>query len=207
MKERERERIGSAINCSEILSLHLISHHHYTWSSSWRFLILDIKSQLLQMEMQVRDPNFAANSQKPPINPASIHSATVYPQQPSFFKLPASSPYDNFLKAAGCWSTRKVWRPRIFFEFKYPVDTRLKNSTAAAWGFAGAGTAWQFCDGQQSFCVVSSEVQQSRDWFLHPLLSSIVFLRRPLLFFLVSLSFYHVCSIDWFTYGVTLCSL
>lgn len=48
------------------------------------------------------DQNFAANLHKPPIEPAPIHSATEYLHHPHFFKLPASSPYDNFLKAAGC---------------------------------------------------------------------------------------------------------
>ncbi|XP_002277870.1 protein SEMI-ROLLED LEAF 2 isoform X1 [Vitis vinifera] len=48
------------------------------------------------------DQNFAANLHKPPIDPAPIHCATEYLHHPHFFKLPASSPYDNFLKAAGC---------------------------------------------------------------------------------------------------------
>ncbi|GAB4851611.1 hypothetical protein Ancab_031013 [Ancistrocladus abbreviatus] len=36
-----------------------------------------------------------------PVSPVPMPCAAEYQQQPNFFKLPASSPYDNFLKAAG----------------------------------------------------------------------------------------------------------
>ncbi|KAM7270197.1 hypothetical protein ACFE04_029411 [Oxalis oulophora] len=40
--------------------------------------------------------------QKPPINPKPLPCATEYNQNTNHFSLPSSSPYDNFLKAAGC---------------------------------------------------------------------------------------------------------
>lgn len=61
-----------------------------------------ISTQQKQVRNPFSDQNFAANLHKPPIEPAPIHSATEYLHHPHFFKLPASSPYDNFLKAAGC---------------------------------------------------------------------------------------------------------
>ncbi|GAV57300.1 hypothetical protein CFOL_v3_00838 [Cephalotus follicularis] len=47
------------------------------------------------------DQNFNANSQKPPLGPKPMLCATEYQHHRNFFRLPASSPYDNFLKAAG----------------------------------------------------------------------------------------------------------
>ncbi|CAO2831730.1 unnamed protein product [Amaranthus hypochondriacus] len=38
----------------------------------------------------------------PPFSPLPMLCATEYQQQPHYFKLPTSCPYDNFLKAAGC---------------------------------------------------------------------------------------------------------
>lgn len=35
-------------------------------------------------------------------DPAPLLCATIQ-NHPHLFKLPAASPYDNFLKAAGCW--------------------------------------------------------------------------------------------------------
>ncbi|EXB93650.1 hypothetical protein L484_018036 [Morus notabilis] len=46
--------------------------------------------------------NFTTNACKPSVGPALMLCATEYQHHPQFFKLPASSPYDNFLKAAGC---------------------------------------------------------------------------------------------------------
>ncbi|KAI3409223.1 uncharacterized protein J3R85_019581 [Psidium guajava] len=43
-----------------------------------------------------------ANMQKPTVGTATFLCSTEYQHNPSFFRLPASSPYDNFLKAAGC---------------------------------------------------------------------------------------------------------
>lgn len=48
------------------------------------------------------DQNSPANSQKPPVGSKPVLCATEYQHNPIFFRLPASSPYDNFLKAAGC---------------------------------------------------------------------------------------------------------
>ncbi|KAM7267283.1 hypothetical protein ACFE04_009449 [Oxalis oulophora] len=48
------------------------------------------------------DPSFGANPANPDAGSGSTHCATAYQQHPPFYQLPASSPYDNFLKAAGC---------------------------------------------------------------------------------------------------------
>ncbi|XP_048225629.1 protein SEMI-ROLLED LEAF 2 [Ricinus communis] len=48
------------------------------------------------------DQNFTANPQKLSIGAIPIQCATEYQHHPNFFRLPASSPYDHFLKAAGC---------------------------------------------------------------------------------------------------------
>ncbi|KAF9621916.1 hypothetical protein IFM89_029136 [Coptis chinensis] len=40
--------------------------------------------------------------QRPSIGAGPMICATEYQQHPHIFRLPASSPYDNFLKAAGC---------------------------------------------------------------------------------------------------------
>ncbi|KAM7264985.1 hypothetical protein ACFE04_002668 [Oxalis oulophora] len=47
------------------------------------------------------DQEVTANQQKPPVGPQPLPCATEYNQNPTF-SLPSSSPYDNFLKAAGC---------------------------------------------------------------------------------------------------------
>ncbi|PIA48441.1 hypothetical protein AQUCO_01400793v1 [Aquilegia coerulea] len=44
----------------------------------------------------------STDQHKPPIGAGPMMCATEYQQQPHVFRLPASSPYDNFLKAAGC---------------------------------------------------------------------------------------------------------
>lgn len=38
----------------------------------------------------------------PPANSVPMLCATEYNSYPQHYKLPVSSPYDNFLKAAGC---------------------------------------------------------------------------------------------------------
>ncbi|KAL5537504.1 hypothetical protein UlMin_045125 [Ulmus minor] len=43
-----------------------------------------------------------ASKQSTGASPLSLPCATEYQHNPDFFRLPASSPYDNFLKAAGC---------------------------------------------------------------------------------------------------------
>ncbi|CAI8602133.1 unnamed protein product [Vicia faba] len=47
------------------------------------------------------DGNTAMDLQKPNSDPVPLLSATIQ-NHPHLFKLPAASPYDNFLKAAGC---------------------------------------------------------------------------------------------------------
>ncbi|KAH7527862.1 hypothetical protein FEM48_Zijuj05G0011600 [Ziziphus jujuba var. spinosa] len=46
--------------------------------------------------------NFEAKPGNPFVSTGPTHCATDYQHTPQFFKLPAASPYDNFLKAAGC---------------------------------------------------------------------------------------------------------
>ncbi|KAL9255681.1 SEMI-ROLLED LEAF 2-like protein [Drosera capensis] len=48
------------------------------------------------------DENFMPHVYKPAVSPMPMLCAAEYQYQPNFFKLPAASPYDNFLKAAGC---------------------------------------------------------------------------------------------------------
>lgn len=49
------------------------------------------------------EQNLTANSHnKPLVGTYPMMCATEYQHHPHFFRLPASSPYDNFLKAAGC---------------------------------------------------------------------------------------------------------
>lgn len=57
-------------------------------------------------EMQAGNPfldqNFLADSCQLSPSPVPMPCATEYQHHPHSFRLPASSPYDNFLKAAGC---------------------------------------------------------------------------------------------------------
>lgn len=59
----------------------------------------------LNFEMQNGNPftenNAIAILDQVPIAAAPTTCGTEYQHHPDFFKLPASSPYDNFLKAAG----------------------------------------------------------------------------------------------------------
>ncbi|XP_050227615.1 protein SEMI-ROLLED LEAF 2 [Mercurialis annua] len=48
------------------------------------------------------DQNFMASQQKLSVGSFPMQCATEYQHHPTFFRLPASSPYDHFLKAAGC---------------------------------------------------------------------------------------------------------
>ncbi|GMY18935.1 protein SEMI-ROLLED LEAF 2 isoform X1 [Fagus crenata] len=48
------------------------------------------------------DESFVSNSGQQSPDPVPMPCATEYQHYPHFFRLPASSPYDNFLKAAGC---------------------------------------------------------------------------------------------------------
>lgn len=49
------------------------------------------------------DSNFDSNSHHTLPDTSPRLCATAYQHQAAFFQLPASRPYDNFLKAAGCW--------------------------------------------------------------------------------------------------------
>ncbi|KAK9290998.1 hypothetical protein L1049_009181 [Liquidambar formosana] len=48
------------------------------------------------------DQNFTLNSHKPFVSNVPMLCSAELQHHPNFFRLPASSPYDNFLKAAGC---------------------------------------------------------------------------------------------------------
>lgn len=48
------------------------------------------------------EQNFDVNLEKQFLSPGPMPCATEFQHHPNVFKLPASSPYDNFLKAAGC---------------------------------------------------------------------------------------------------------
>lgn len=48
------------------------------------------------------EQNFTVNSHTSLLGNVPMLCSTEYQHQPDFFRLPASSPYDNFLKAAGC---------------------------------------------------------------------------------------------------------
>lgn len=56
--------------------------------------------------MQVGNPfvdeNIAVDLYKPTSDSVPMLCASEYQNIPHMFKLPAASPYDNFLKAAGC---------------------------------------------------------------------------------------------------------
>ena len=54
------------------------------------------------------DENFVANSGQPTPGPVPMLCAAEYQHHPHLFRLPASSPFDNFLKAAGCWVSWSV---------------------------------------------------------------------------------------------------
>lgn len=60
---------------------------------------------LQNQENEVGNPiieHFTANPYGPPLGPIVTPCVAEYQYQTHSFKLPASSPYDNFLKAAGC---------------------------------------------------------------------------------------------------------
>lgn len=66
-----------------------------------KVVILSLQNQ----ENEVGNPiteHFTANPYRPPLGPNVTPFLTEYQCHPHSFKLPASSPYDNFLKAAGC---------------------------------------------------------------------------------------------------------
>lgn len=56
----------------------------------------------MQVDKVIFDENTAVDLYKPNSDPIPMLCATEYQNHPPFFKLPAASPYDNFLKAAGC---------------------------------------------------------------------------------------------------------
>jgi len=58
---------------------------------------------LMQSGNPFLDSNFDSTSHNALPDTAPRPCATAYQHQAAFFQLPASRPYDNFLKAAGCW--------------------------------------------------------------------------------------------------------
>ncbi|KAJ6316656.1 hypothetical protein OIU78_019857 [Salix suchowensis] len=48
------------------------------------------------------EQNITASPQIPPVSTVQMQCGAEYQLHPNFFRLPASSPFDNFLKAAGC---------------------------------------------------------------------------------------------------------
>ncbi|KAF9664732.1 hypothetical protein SADUNF_Sadunf16G0048700 [Salix dunnii] len=48
------------------------------------------------------EQNIIASPQIPPVGSVQMHCGAEYQLHPNIFRLPASSPFDNFLKAAGC---------------------------------------------------------------------------------------------------------
>jgi hypothetical protein len=55
----------------------------------------------MQISNSFFDENTAMDSSKPNYDPIPLLSATIQ-NHPHMFRLPAASPYDNFLKAARC---------------------------------------------------------------------------------------------------------
>ena len=58
------------------------------------------------LELQGGNPFLDSNmgaSHNPSIANGHMLCATEFQHHPHFFQLPSSSPYENFLKAAGCW--------------------------------------------------------------------------------------------------------
>ncbi|KAI6696769.1 hypothetical protein NL676_016888 [Syzygium grande] len=58
------------------------------------------------------DNDHNANMQKPTTSTAALLCSTEYQHNPSFFRLPASSPYDNFLKAAAIFLLHDILRSK-----------------------------------------------------------------------------------------------
>jgi len=59
----------------------------------------------MQVETSLFDDNFGELYQ-PTSGPVPNLCGAEYQDQPHLFQLPTASPFDNFLKAAGCWSCR-----------------------------------------------------------------------------------------------------
>ncbi|KDO37359.1 hypothetical protein CISIN_1g034282mg [Citrus sinensis] len=55
-----------------------------------------------EVDNPLTDERITPNSNKPPVGTVTTQCASEYQHHPQYFRLPASSPYDNFLKAAGC---------------------------------------------------------------------------------------------------------
>ena len=71
------------------------------------------------------DQNLIASPQIAPVGTVQMQCATEYQHLPNLFRLPASSPFDNFLKAAGCWSERSK-RSTFFRLVKNQVINQLE---------------------------------------------------------------------------------
>lgn len=74
----------------------------------------------LQSGNPLLDQKFFENTYMPCNSASSMLCLTDYQQHPQFYMLPALSPYDNFLKAAGCWLE--------------PYKTFFTNLSIAPWG-------------------------------------------------------------------------
>uniref|UniRef100_A0A7N0URP0 ARM repeat superfamily protein n=3 Tax=Kalanchoe fedtschenkoi TaxID=63787 RepID=A0A7N0URP0_KALFE len=61
---------------------------------------MDIR--LVEAENSVLGQQFASSSNKPPLGPTPAHCTSEAQGPQHSFKLPVTSPFDNFLKAAGC---------------------------------------------------------------------------------------------------------
>lgn len=60
-----------------------------------------MKCMKLQIGNPFLDQNINGNLHKPVVGTGPMLRATKFQQHPNFYRLPASSPYDNFLKAVG----------------------------------------------------------------------------------------------------------
>ncbi|CAL0326641.1 unnamed protein product [Lupinus luteus] len=63
---------------------------------------IDATFQFQKVGNPFLDENIAVDLYKPNSDPVPMLCASEYQNLPCLFKLPATSPYDNFLKAAGC---------------------------------------------------------------------------------------------------------
>ncbi|OIW11456.1 hypothetical protein TanjilG_26822 [Lupinus angustifolius] len=63
---------------------------------------IDASYQFQKVGNPFLDENIAVDFYKPTSDPVPMLCASEYQNLPYLFKLPATSPYDNFLKAAGC---------------------------------------------------------------------------------------------------------
>lgn len=80
-----------------ILFYGILNCIHFLYSS------FDHEPLKLQLGNPFLDQNMSVTSHKPTTGTPML-CAAKYQHHPDFFRLPAASPFDNFLKAAGSWS-------------------------------------------------------------------------------------------------------